>query len=128
MWARLGRSPLAMSLSYLATLAQRTANKMGGDTPDEMARTYAEGGYIVDEAAMCALAAVRSVADVRAVQTAVRSLYLPWLEAAAEQFQRVVASRPCRRRSARRCIGARRVHPLRGWAAFRSWPAIGFEG
>lgn len=93
-WARLGRSPLAMSLSYLATLAQRTANKMGGDTPDEMARTYAEGGYIVDEAAMCALAAVRSVADVRAVQTAVRSLYLPWLEAAAEQFQRVVAKSP----------------------------------
>ncbi|MEX2218825.1 MAG: BREX-1 system phosphatase PglZ type B [Phycisphaerales bacterium] len=93
-WSRLGRSPLAMSLSYLAVLGQKTASKIGGDSADEMARLYAEGGYITDEAAMRALAGVRTAADMRAVQTAVRSLYLPWLEAAAEHFQKLVARSP----------------------------------
>jgi hypothetical protein len=93
-WSRLGRSPLALSLNYLAVLGQKTASKIGGDSADEMARLYAEGGYITDEAAMRALAGVKTAADVRAMQTAVRSLYLPWLESAAEHFQKLIARSP----------------------------------
>ncbi len=90
-WSRLGRSPLAFSLSSLTLLAQKTATKLGGDSADEMGRLYAEGGYVADEAAMRAVAAVKSATDVRAVQTAVRSLYLPWLDTAGEHFQKLVA-------------------------------------
>ncbi len=93
-WSRLGRSPLAHGLSYLALLGQKTATKLGGDTADEMGKLYAEGGFITDEAAMRAIASVKSAADIRAVQSAVRSLYLPWLEAAAEHFQKLVAKSP----------------------------------
>lgn len=93
-WSRLGRSALANSLNYLALLGQKTATKLGGDTADEMGRLYAEGAFVADEAAMRAIAAVKSASDFRAVQIAVRSLYLPWLEAAAEHFQKLVAKSP----------------------------------
>jgi len=93
-WSRLGRSPLANSLNYLVLLGQKTATKLGGDTADEMGRLYAEGAFVADEAAMRAIAAVKSASDLRAVQIAVRSLYLPWLEAAAEHFQKMVAKSP----------------------------------
>jgi hypothetical protein len=90
-WSRLGRSTLANSLSYLALLGQKTTFKLGGDTADEMARLYAEGAFLADEAALRAIASVKSASDLRAVQTVVRSLYVPWLEAAAEHFQKLVA-------------------------------------
>ncbi|GAB4384144.1 MAG: BREX-1 system phosphatase PglZ type B [Phycisphaerales bacterium] len=93
-WARLGRAPLAQALEHLARLAERTKSHIGGDTPDEMATLYAEGGFLADDAAMRALAAVKSSADWKAVSAAVRAVYLPWLEAAAERLQDLTATRP----------------------------------
>lgn len=111
-WSRLGRSSLANSLSYLVLLGQKTATKLGGDTADEMGRLYAEGAFVADEAAMRAIAAVKSASDLRAVQIAVRSLYLPWLEAAAEHFQKLVAKSPLPSKGKQEEIAAAAGHCL----------------
>lgn len=93
-WARMGQSTLAQAMAPLAELASATASPLGGDTPEEMARIYSEGAFRADDAALRALASAKSSGDRRAVQAAVRSIYLPWCEAAAERFQTVVEKLP----------------------------------
>jgi hypothetical protein len=88
-WAKLGKCSLAFALEHLVRLADATARQLGGETPEEMARLYSEGGYIADDAALRALGAVRTRADQEAVGGAVRSLYLPWCEAAATHLQKL---------------------------------------
>src|SRR5690606_6840262 len=61
-----------------------------GATPADLAARYQESGWQVDQAALHALAAVQSKADVDAVSHAVRALYLPWLEEAARRLQDAV--------------------------------------
>ena len=86
-WARLGMCPLANAMGHLAVLAKRTAMTLGGESADAMAKLYAEGGYLADDAAMRALASVKTAEDAAAVQAAVRCAYLPWLEDTARNFQ-----------------------------------------
>lgn len=86
-WASLGMCPLAEAMAHLAVLAERTAATLGGDSVDEMAKLYVEGGYLADDAALRALACVKTAEDAAAVQAAVRCVYLPWLEDTARQFQ-----------------------------------------
>lgn len=93
-WTKLGQSALAQALEPLVILAQHCGASLGGDTPEEMARLYAESGFRADDAALRVLAAAKTSADRKAVQTAVRSVYLSWCEAAAERFQVVVAKDP----------------------------------
>lgn len=93
-WAKLDRCTLAIALEHLARLAIRCRTALRGDTPEEMSRLYAEGGYLADDAVLSALAAVSTVADVRAVTAAVRAIYSPWLEASAEHFQALIAKLP----------------------------------
>jgi hypothetical protein len=92
-WARVGMCPLANALEYLALLATRTATTLGGDSADAMATLYAEGGYLADDGAMRALARVKTAEDTAAIQQAVRSVYLPWLEDSARHFQECVAAK-----------------------------------
>ncbi|MCK4302973.1 MAG: BREX-1 system phosphatase PglZ type B [Candidatus Eisenbacteria sp.] len=91
-WAKLGRSPLAQALEYLTILSERTAQAVGGDSPEFMAQLYVEGAYRADDAALRALAAVKSAEDVQAVKAAVRCLYLPWLEDTARHLQTQIAA------------------------------------
>ncbi len=86
-WARLGVSPLANVLEHLAVMAKRTRMPLGGESVDAMAKVYAEGGYLADDAVLRALACVKTAEDVTAVQTAVRCIYLPWLEDTTTHFQ-----------------------------------------
>jgi len=90
-WARLGMCPLAEAIAHLAVLAKRTATTLGGESADAMAKLYAEGGYLADDAAMRALACVKTAEDTAAVQAAVRCMYLPWLEDTARHFQQCLA-------------------------------------
>lgn len=92
-WAKLGLCPLAAALEHLAVLAKRTAAALGGDSADAMAKLYAEGGYLADDAALWALACVKTAEDVAAVQAAVRCVYLPWLDDTARQFQACLAAK-----------------------------------
>ncbi|HHX09982.1 MAG TPA: BREX-1 system phosphatase PglZ type B [Firmicutes bacterium] len=89
-WANLGKSPLAEALRHLVTLARTTSQSLGGDTPKTMADLYVEGGYLADDAALRAIGSVRSAEDTKAVQIAIRSIYLPWLDDAAQHLQSLI--------------------------------------
>lgn len=90
LWARMGRSPLAEALTYLAHVAELSASLPIGKTPAELATDYQANGWRVDEAAMQALASVQSKADLEAVSAALRAMYLPWLEESARRLQDAV--------------------------------------
>lgn len=87
LWARMGRSPLAAALAHLVRVAERSAVMPIGQTPAELASSYQQTGWQVDEAALYALGSVHAKADSEAVGAALRSLYLPWLEEAARRLQ-----------------------------------------
>ena len=93
-WARLGQSPLAEALKHLVTLARKTAQALGGDSPKAMADLYTEDGYLADDAVLRAISSVKSSEDARAIQVAIRSIYLPWLEDVARHFQDLIATFP----------------------------------
>lgn len=90
LWSRMGQSPLAQALEHLARLAELSAAAPIGATPAELAASYQQSGWRVDEAATQAMGAVHSKADTDAVGAAVRAVYLPWLEEAAKRLQDAV--------------------------------------
>ena len=59
-WARLGMCPLANALGHLAVLANGLPRRWVGIRPTLMAKLYAEGGYLADDAALRALACVEA--------------------------------------------------------------------
>lgn len=89
-WARMNRSSLAQALEHLAKVAMATVQLPTGSTPDELASSYQSSGWTVDAAAISALAAVSTKADLDAVSAALRAVYLPWLEAGAHRLQDAV--------------------------------------
>ena len=93
-WQRLDMSPLATVLAHLVILADRTIYSFGGESPDAMARSYAEQGYLVDDAVVRALAGVQSQRDSSAVEGAVSALYLPWIDDAARHLQECINRDP----------------------------------
>ncbi|MDE0429553.1 MAG: BREX-1 system phosphatase PglZ type B [Caldilineaceae bacterium] len=90
-WASLGSAPLAQALEHLATLAQATERMAWGTSVPEIVHSYAKDGWVADLAVLDALASVQSQDDVKAVRSAVRSVYRPWLERVADLFQKAVA-------------------------------------
>ncbi len=92
LWARMGRSPLAIALGHLALLAERSASVPIGQTPGELAAGYQQTGWQVDQAALHALASVHAKADLDAVSAALRAMYLPWMDEAARRLQEAAKS------------------------------------
>ncbi|MBK1656249.1 BREX-1 system phosphatase PglZ type B [Allochromatium vinosum] len=92
LWSRMGLSPLATALHHLADLAERSRTLPRGTTPEQLAQSYREDGWRVDAAALSALGAVQSKADLDAVGAAVRALYLPWLDESARRLQEAAMS------------------------------------
>jgi len=90
LWSRMGQSPLAQALEHLARLAELSAAAPIGATPADLAASYQQSGWRVDEAATLAMGAVQTKADTDAVGAAVRAIYLPWLEEAAKRLQDAV--------------------------------------
>lgn len=93
-WAKIGQSPLAIALEHLAVMAKETSQSIGGDSAEAMAAIYTEGGYEADRSAMLALGSVKSIEDNKAIEAALRSIYLPWLDDAARHFQKIVTAKP----------------------------------
>ncbi|MBU4280022.1 MAG: BREX-1 system phosphatase PglZ type B [Gammaproteobacteria bacterium] len=87
LWARMGRSPLAIALGHLALVAERSGTVPIGQTPAELAVGYQQTGWKVDQAALHALGCVHAKADLEAVSAALRAMYLPWMEEAARRLQ-----------------------------------------
>lgn len=88
-WAKLGKARMANVLQHLVALADATEAPVGGSSLSALAGWYAEQGYLADAAALAALA-LADHADGPAIQAAVRALYLPWLQRAAERLREVV--------------------------------------
>ena len=91
-WAQLGESPLARALAPLAGLASAAATVLGGATSEGAVSAYTKDGWRCDRWALEALASVKAPADVTLVQSVVRALYLPWLDASARHFQGLMQS------------------------------------
>ncbi|MFO0554580.1 MAG: BREX-1 system phosphatase PglZ type B [Polyangiaceae bacterium] len=89
-WAELGESPLAGALAPLARLAAAASHTLGGATVDAAVTAYVNDGWRCDRAALEALASVKQPADVALIQSVVRALYLPWLDASARHFQSLI--------------------------------------
>ena len=90
-WADLGMSPLALAMQHLSQMADVANETLGGATPDDMADAYQQHAWLADAAVWHALACVERKNDVTAVSAAVRAIYGPWMEAAAERLQELVA-------------------------------------
>ncbi|MDM0108668.1 BREX-1 system phosphatase PglZ type B [Variovorax sp. J22R24] len=90
LWTRMGQSPLAASLEHLADVAQRSSALPIGQTPAELAASYQQSGWLVDQAALKALGGVHAKSDVEPVSAALRAMYLPWLNESARRLQEAV--------------------------------------
>jgi len=89
-WAELDQAPLAVALNHLATLADTCGKPVVGGALDDVVAAYVGGGWCADAAVLDALAVVEKKDDIEAVQTVIRAVYLPWLEASALAFQKLV--------------------------------------
>ena len=94
LWADLGEAPLARAAVHLKELTEGISAGGFGSDWAALAAGYIERGWRVDTAAWRAYAAVRDGPDVEAVTTALRAVYLPWLERLAEQVQGWASSYP----------------------------------
>lgn len=89
-WSELGEAPLACALNHLTTIAEFTKTGLAAGTVDDLATNYRSYGWKVDDGVIRALAEIENPADFEAVTTAIRSLYLPWVEESARYLQKLV--------------------------------------
>ena len=90
-WAELAEAPLALALGFLNFVAQLTERPLYADNVEELAEQYTSRGWQADNYALYALAHADSLQNAQAIGTALRSVYLPWLEAAARTLQKLCA-------------------------------------
>ncbi|MDE5461347.1 BREX-1 system phosphatase PglZ type B [Bradyrhizobium sp. CSS354] len=84
-WAKRGEAKLADALQHLALIA--TATALPANTPDAIAEAYVAEGWKIDAAAVAALDIARTGENRDAVTAALRTVYLPWLDAGAAALQ-----------------------------------------
>ena len=89
-WSRLGESPLALALEHLAKLAEMCGSAPASETVEQLRDVYAAEGWKTDLAGIRALSEVREDRDVKAVGSALKAVYQPWLEAGAYALQGAV--------------------------------------
>ena len=93
-WAKLGEAPLAHAVAHLSVIAERASTHLGGGSAAEMARSYADGAWEIDAAALFSISSVKTAADTRAVSHALDAIYRPWLEEAALHLQSLETTEP----------------------------------
>ena len=91
-WASLGYAPLAQAIEHLAAMVRATDRMAWGTSITEIMQQYADYGWIADLAVIDALGSVERLDDVKAVRSAVRTVYRPWLESIAVAFQNAMAA------------------------------------
>jgi hypothetical protein len=89
-WTELDDAPLACALEHLADIAGTTESGLAAGSVDDLAAGYRSHGWRVDDAVIRALSQVDSVADLDALTSAIRSVYLPWVEESARYLQKLV--------------------------------------
>lgn len=93
-WARLGRSPLALALEPLSRLAQGVSVSAVGNSIEELARDYAERGWRCDRALIDVMSLRLPPAHRDVVERVAKQIYEPWLDAGARRLQEIVQNGP----------------------------------
>jgi len=93
-WATLGESPLAMAIGHLRDLAEVVQSSGNPSTWEGLATYYSTVGWKADRSVLRTLDAARSTAATLAVTTAIRAIYLPWLEKFSILTQALAATYP----------------------------------
>jgi hypothetical protein len=91
-WAELDQAPLAVALKHLTTLVRTCGKPVAGGSLEDMVASYVNDGWCADAAVVDALSLLEKKDDIEAVQAVIRAVYLPWLEASALAFQRLVTT------------------------------------
>lgn len=89
-WAQLGQSPLALAIGELAEVARVCEQSLAVQSIQDMVAIYKTSGWQADWSALNALKAVPKGETMDAVQVALASIYLPWLDEGARQLQTLV--------------------------------------
>jgi hypothetical protein len=89
-WAELDQAPLAVALKHLAKMVDACGKPVAGGSIDDLVAAYVDGGWCADAAVLDALGTVEKKDDIEAVHAVIRAVYLPWLEANAMAFQKLV--------------------------------------
>jgi len=93
-WAALGDSPLALAIGHLREVAERVRATGTPATWPQLAEFYMSSGWQADRSVLHALAVARTPAAFQAVASAVRAIYLAWLDKLALIAQGLAASYP----------------------------------
>lgn len=93
-WAMLGDSPLSIAIGHLKDAVDIIETSGSPGTFEAVAEYYANIGWRADRSILLALNAARSTGANNAVVSAVRAVYLPWLERMAEAVQAMVGAYP----------------------------------
>ncbi|MCX9078755.1 MAG: BREX-1 system phosphatase PglZ type B, partial [Candidatus Methanoperedens sp.] len=88
-WTELGEAPLAGALRWVTEIAAKTIEAIAGNFSD-MINAQNTWGWNVDYAAILALSSVVSQEDIEAVFSAIRSVYLPWMDRNARNLQKEI--------------------------------------
>lgn len=86
-WASLGDSPLAIAIGHLADAVELVESSGNHSTWASLATYYSTVGWKIDRSVLRALDVARPIAATKAVSTAIRAIYLPWLGRMAEMAQ-----------------------------------------
>ena len=89
-WAELDAAPLACALEHLAVVAEVTRSSLAAGSVDDLSTGYQSKGWRADNGVIRALAEANSHPDYEAVATAIRAIYLPWMEESARHLQKLV--------------------------------------
>ena len=89
-WAKLGEVPLANAIKYLNSVVKviETSNLSG--KIEDLASDHQLNGWQADYAVLKAIASIKNVDDKKALDIAIKSVYLPWLEESATSLQKLV--------------------------------------
>ncbi len=92
LWAKMGRSPMAVVLKDLAHIATSFLAPIPGGSVDELAGYYADVGWRVDASARAAMAIAQQAGHEKPIYAVLDRLYRRWLEKLSESFQGMVRS------------------------------------
>ena len=94
LWAKLGQSPLAMALEWLAVIAGITSSPISGSKLDDLVSAYSTTGWKADDALLRSMSCVDKKNDVEAVSRAINAMYIQWAEESARILQEYFYKNP----------------------------------
>ena len=93
-WREIGRSQFAVALEYLNELASLVEKPLAAASIDELGELYAQTGWKVDALVLKALDCCKTVEHEEPIHSAVRALYLTWLDQSARNLQSLKKHNP----------------------------------